>query len=462
MKTKILQYVALLVFACVSSTVCSADDAKPRVVVLTDVSTWETDDSESLVRLMVHADLLEIEGIVFTTGWSLGETRDEFIGLIHKTIDAYEKDLPNLLKRSEQTGHVQIESRQSVGYWPSPKYLRDRTMFGSKKRGAQHIGEGNDSPGSRLIIDLVDEDDDRPLWVNVWGGGNTIAQSIWRIKQDRSEAELKKFLGKLRVYTITDQDRDQKTPFSDSAHQWMRRAFEKDLFFLWDECAWKFQNGTGRRKWDEYEEHIQGHGNLGNEYPKYKYGVEGDTPAFLHLLPIGLNDPIVPTHGGWGGFFEWGISEDKETKCFTNFEKPAYDQCRKLEEHFYAATFNNFAARMDWAKDGTGNRNPIVKIDEDLSLNILTKSPKVGEQVTLDASGSFDPDHNNLSFIWWVLSDAGTYKQAVEIRGQDQSKATLDVPVNSAGKTIHVICEVTDDGSPSLTSYRRVIFEPCE
>lgn len=432
------------------------------MVVLTDVSTWETDDSESLVRLMVHADMLEIEGIVFTTGWSLGETRDEFLGLIHKAIDAYEKDLPNLLKRSGQTTHGQIESRQSVGYWPSPKYLRDRTMFGSKKRGAQHIGEGNDSPGSQLIIDLVDEDDDRPLWVTVWGGGNTVAQSIWRVKQDRSEAELKKFLSKLRVYTITDQDRDQKTPFSDSAHQWMRRDFEKDLFFLWDECAWKFQNGTGRRKWDEYEKHIQGHGNLGNEYPKYKYGVEGDTPAFLHLLPIGLNDPNVPTHGGWGGYFDWGLGEDKETSCYTNFDKPTYDQCRKLEEHFYAATFNNFAARMDWAKDGTGNRNPVVKIDEDLTLKILTKTPKAGERVTLDASGSFDPDHNNLSFIWWVLSDAGTYKQAVGIRGRDQSKATLDVPVNSAGKTIHVICEVTDDGSPSLTSYRRVIFEPCE
>jgi len=44
---------------------------KPRVVVLTDVSTWETDDSESLVRLLVHADMLEIEAIIYTTGWSL-------------------------------------------------------------------------------------------------------------------------------------------------------------------------------------------------------------------------------------------------------------------------------------------------------------------------------------------------------------------------------------------------------
>ena len=100
----------------------TAAELKPRMVVLTDVSTWETDDSESLVRLLVHADLIEIEGIVFTTGWSLDKIRDDFIDLIHDATSAYEKDLPNLLKRSAQTVHDQDESRQEIGYWPSAKY----------------------------------------------------------------------------------------------------------------------------------------------------------------------------------------------------------------------------------------------------------------------------------------------------------------------------------------------------
>ncbi|WP_291369510.1 nucleoside hydrolase-like domain-containing protein [Cyclobacterium sp.] len=64
--------------------------SKPRIVVLTDVSTWETDDNESLVRLMAHADLLKIEALIFTTGWSLDKTRENFMGLIHTAIDAYE------------------------------------------------------------------------------------------------------------------------------------------------------------------------------------------------------------------------------------------------------------------------------------------------------------------------------------------------------------------------------------
>ena len=37
---------------------------KPRLVVLTDISTWEPDDHESLIRLLVHADMFEIEGLI--------------------------------------------------------------------------------------------------------------------------------------------------------------------------------------------------------------------------------------------------------------------------------------------------------------------------------------------------------------------------------------------------------------
>jgi hypothetical protein len=40
------------------------------------------------------------------------------------------------------------------------------------------VGEGNDSPGSQLITKLADEQDDRPLWITVWGGGNTLAQAV--------------------------------------------------------------------------------------------------------------------------------------------------------------------------------------------------------------------------------------------------------------------------------------------
>jgi hypothetical protein len=403
---------------------------KPRIVVLTDVSTWETDDSESLVRLLVHADLFEIEGLIFTTGWSLDETRDDFIQLIHDAIDAYEKDLPNLLKRSDQVGFREDESRQTIGYWPDPDYLRKQTMFGSKKRGISQIGKDNISDGSNLIIELADEDDERPLWILVWGGGNTLAQAVWQVQQERSETELIAFLHKVPTFAITDQDRAYKggTPFDISSHFWLRKEFEKDLMFLWDECAWKFQNGTGRKNWDEYALHIQSHGNLGKVYPKYKYGVEGDTPSFLHIMPNGLNNPLIPDQVGWGGYFEWGKGPDDATYAYTNFKEKAYEICSGYEAYFYPATFNNFVARMDWAAKGKGNRNPVIILNGEKGIDPIHIEKKQGKSITLDASKSYDPENDQLNFKWWILPEAGTYQNEISIHDNNSNKVTNKIP----------------------------------
>jgi hypothetical protein len=434
---------------------------KPRLVVLTDISTWETDDHESLIRLLVHADMFEIEGIIITTGWSMEDVTKvkQFKDIATGVIEAYEMDLPNLLKRSNQSGFLQDNEMQEIGYWPSAQYLQERTMFGSMYMGIDKIDATNTSEGSNLIIQLADEDDDRPIWVTFWGGGNTLAQSIWQVQQTRNEAELKEFLNKIRVYAITDQDRPQRSSFEISSHAWMRREFSEDLLFIWDDCAWKYQNGTGKSNWTAYETNIQNHGNLGKQYPKYKWGVEGDTPAFLHLMPNGLNDPNQPTQVSWGGYSNWGIGEDNNGYSYVNYTGSEYTTCMNYEAYFYPATFNNFAARMDWAKGGKGNRNPIVEVNGDKSITIITKKVREGATIVLDASASTDPDGDALTYKWWIQAEAGTYTGTVTVLNSNSSKITLNVPANSAGKNFHIICEVTDNGKPQLTSYRRILIE---
>jgi hypothetical protein len=438
---------------------------KPRLVVLTDISLSEPDDHQSLIRLLVHADMYEIEGVILTNGWSTRHPAED-MAKANGTIAAYGKDLPNLMKRSNQIGFSHDDAQQKIGYWPSAQYLTERTVFGSLVMGIKHIGANNNSAGSDLLIRLADEADDRPIWVVCWGGGNTLAQAIWKVQQTRSAPELKAFLNKFRVYTQDDQDRENPNGTSRysslelSSHAWMRREFSGDLHFIWDNAAGSYMVGAAKRGlWPLYVTHIQNHGNLGNQYPKYVYGVEGDTSSFLHLMPNGLNDPDVPTQAGWGGYFEWGLGSDNNGYSYVNRTGEAKNICRKYVAKFEPAYFNNFAARMDWAKDGKGNRNPVVIIDGDGSIKVITKTHKPGDTVVLDASASSDPDGDALSYKWWIQPEAGSYKSTVEIKNSLSDKTTITIPEDSSGKSFHVICEVTDDGAHNLTSYRRIIFD---
>ena len=440
---------------------------KPRVVILTDIAPndVEPDDMESMIRLMAHADLFEIEAIIATSGWNSGKKQYpvEWANIIHSVIDNYEKDLNNLMRRSEQTAFMDNEeSPQRIGYWPSANYIHSRVVMGSLFLGQKQIGESNRSDASDYIIKLANENDNRPLWVIAWGGANTLAQAIWLVEQEDSPEKLQQFLKKLRVYTITDQDVPywayRKHRYSFSSHKYMREKYADELLFIWDESAYISQNYIGANNWNDYVAHIQGHGHLGAIYPKYKYGVEGDTPSFLHIMPNGLNNPSVPDMVGWGGYFVRQKSKDKSSVCYTNHQGDVNKISQRYEQYFYPAIFNNFAARMDWAQDGIGNRNPIVIVDGCVGLDIIHKEVKAGTSITLNAEKTFDPDEDRLNYRWWVLPEAGNYEGDITIENNLSSTTTILIPQDAQQSTIHIICEVQDDGVPALTSYRRIIL----
>ena len=289
--------VALLLIALLNAPNATAQpNQRPRIIVLTDI-TNEPDDQESLVRFLVYANEYDIEGLIATTStWLRNRTS---VDNIRQCVTAYGKVRNNLSKHADG--------------FPTVKQIETVIKEGRPEFGMQGVGKGKNTSGSDHIIAMVDRDDPRPIWVTAWGGANCLAQALWHVRETRSPAEVDRFVAKIRVYTISDQD---------DAGPWMRREFPK-LFYVvspggersaeYNEATWTgisgdeyYLNGPGYRvdlvsnEW--LLKHVRpNHGPLGEKYPKWEYIMEGDTPSYMNLINNGLGSHESPGYGGWGG-----------------------------------------------------------------------------------------------------------------------------------------------------------------
>ena len=213
----------------------------------------------------------------------------------------------------------------------------------------------------------------------------------------------------------------------------------------------------GKRNWPQHQQHIQSKGALGKEYPNYKWGVEGDTPSFLYVMPNGLNDPEDPRQAGWAGYHERGLCPDSLTTAWTSWQEPVRTISVGYKTRFYPDELNDFMARMQWADEGRGNRNPQVVVNGKKGRQPIFIKAKAGKTIRLDASKSTDPDGDALTFHWWKQPEIG--KGALGLTGFDTSKPTVSIPSDATGQTFHLICEVHDNGPFKLVAYRRVILQ---
>jgi hypothetical protein len=179
--------------------------AKHRLIVITDIGN-EPDDFQSMVRLMLYTNQIDIEGLIAST--SVHQKSHVSPGLIQKVILSYGKVQPNLLKHEPG--------------FPTAQKLSGMVKQGLPVYGMKGVGKEKDSEGSDWIIKRLEKADSRPLWISVWGGASTLAQALWKIRETKSEAEIKRLIGKLRVYTISDQD---------DSGPWIRKNFA-DLFYI--------------------------------------------------------------------------------------------------------------------------------------------------------------------------------------------------------------------------------------
>jgi hypothetical protein len=456
----------------------------PRVIVISDIGN-EPDDQMSLVRLLVYSNELDIEALIAATStWQKSTTHPE---TMHSLISAYGEVRPNLLLHAQG--------------WPTAEDLNHRVASGQAAYGMAAVGEGKLSEGAQAIIRSVDRDDPRPIWVSIWGGANTLAQALLEVRSKRTAAETARFIAKLRVYSISDQD---------DTGPWIRCEFP-DLFYIvypttptggeYYYAAWTgisgdiyYRNGAGAdtttvtNEW--LDANIRSKGALGKHYPRFLFIMEGDTPSFLNLIDNGLNAYRRPDWGGWGGRYLyrqtygethpiWTQGGDlfsrvtsQDTVTGADGREHTSDQATiwRWREAFQ----NDFAARMSWsiADYKHANHNPIVEVNGQAGTAPIVLDAEVGKPVVLDASRSQDPDGQPLHFKWFVYGEAGAASgnvADVTLAEADTRKATVTptspcrarwlplLPCKGDG-VAHIILAVTDEGSPRLTSYRRIIL----
>lgn len=458
---------------------------KPRVFIVSDISN-EPDDAESLCRYLLYSNELDTRGLVAcTSNWMKRVVHPEDM---EKIIRAYAKVVKNLNK------HVHPDNQ-----YPPAEHFLDVLNTGPALYGKEALKTDVPlSDGAKLLIERLEESD-KPLWVLCWGGTNVLAQALQEISKIRSEEEAASLRSRMRVYAISDQD---------DTGAWIRLTFP-DIFYIvsihgWNQygmAAWTGISGDRFYNFDQggpdfskferawLKEHVQ-IGALGEAYPDYMFIPEGDTPTFLYLIQNGLGVPERPDYGSWGGRYsasdlhgrQFGDTVDrvegKDGKTYTSNHATIW--------RWRDAFQNDFAARIQWTLHDTPskcNHQPIAVVNGHAEVAPLQLEAEAGAEIVLDASESHDPDGDELGFSWYQYKDVTATQWWVDaevadcsITPQDDAKAGRVVKIQlpppekcavdmftrepvAVGQQLHFILEVTDNGTPPMKTYKRVIVQ---
>jgi cellulose-binding protein len=456
----------------------------PRMIVISDIGN-EPDDQMSLTRLLLYANELDIEALIAATStWQKNVVHPETIRAL---IEAYGRVRPNLLLHAAG--------------WPTAEELENRVYTGQPSYGMAATGLDKTSEGAQAIIKAADRNDERPLWITLWGGANTLAQALIHVRATRSPEDVDKLIGKLRASSISDQD---------DAGPWIRKEFP-NLFYIvqpstptggeYYYATWTgisgdayYRNCAGAdsssvtNEW--LDANVRGKGPLGKLYPRFLFIMEGDTPSYLGLIDNGLDSYARPDWGGWSGRYIfrqpygethpiWTQGGDLFSRVTSQDEVTGVDGRQYISDQatiwrWRAAYQNDFAARMDWTINDYkhANHSPVLQVNGNAGTGPVYIHVKVGQPVTLDASSSHDPDGQPIHYHWFHYAEAGstqTSLAAITISGADTAKAVVTATATCrpgwlklgtscpAEGIAHIILAATDTGSPRLTSYRRMI-----
>ena len=400
-----------------------------------------------MVRFLLYANMFDVKAICATS--RLGHGQDTRLDIIYKQIKAYSEVYPNLLLHSRN--------------YPSPDYLNSVVKNGQGDQFS--FGKDCDTEASDFIIKVVDEATNS-VHIAIWGGQRELAQALWKVKDTRSIEQMTDFCSKIQVHAIGDQDKHRDWILDNfKSIRYVSDGFvPSGNFGIREISAFRGIYMTGDISMQDGEwvkANIRGNGSLSDCYQLNGSGTdgmkEGDTPSFLGLIGNGLNVPEKPEWGGWGGRYR--LLNSNLFIDALDFLNGTLNE-RHTVARWRPAFQHDFMARIKWCVEpyASANHNPVVILNESSGLSPLFLNAKVGDVMVFEASKSFDPDGNTLSMNWFVYDEISFVGYVGLKLLSGDKKCKLKVPTQATGRTFHLILEVTDNGTPSLTSYKRILI----
>jgi len=514
--------VVLIIMLCLYSKSTKAQsygkEIRPRIVVTCDP---ELDDNNSLIRFLLYSSDLQVEGLIYAssgfhwkgdgkgTKWFVPGREYARFGIdtcpceswrwakderfIDNVVDAYAKVYPNLKVHNPN--------------YPTPEELKTKIKYGN----IEFDGDiSKDSPGSDLIKSLMLDDKPGQLFITAWGGQSTIARALKSIQEQYEYTTewgnvKKKISHKVVLLPSGDQDDTYakyiKPNWPDIEYRQFSggpnysygaqlRAKSEDSIYL--TSSWMKENVSDRgplgalyRVWGDGKQMVKGDimdyfgltGYTDDQLRKMGYVVwmpvqakgswlgEGDDGTFMNMPGNGLRAYEDGSYGGWGGRqlsnkesenFSFQMSDTSQQAMVSALSSiNSQNKSTNTYPDFFPAAQQDFAARLKWSvtpKYSDANHEPVVTIEG--PLNVLV-SP--GETIRLNGNVS-DSDKDKVSIKWWQFQ-VGTYPNKVDISNPTSLQSKVTIAKDAvAGQTIHLILEATDNGSPALTTYQRVII----
>ncbi len=441
---------------------------------------WNGDGVQTLEETGLH---VKVNGNrTRNLGWGddIMEWRPMELGWIENLIlTGYEEAYPNLVKHDPR--------------YPTPGELVGRTAVGN-------IEFENDmrfdTAGSNLIRKTILDDDPRTLYLQAWGGANTIGRALMSIEEEFSAADnwdeiREKVNKKVVIIACGDQDYAYEDYISVKWPDVLKMNCAGGMGFSFASDAsypyiytfqgdWlmeniKFGHGTLNRMYRLYGDgqYIKGEldfkqfgivenleedvivmsfGTREANFNRYDFISEGDSPCWMYLVPNGLRGLENHQYGSWGGRPSVPGEDNSEYNYFTGKMSGNFSLLRWLD------TFqNDWAARADWcvaASYEDANHAPVV----DLAEKDIEAAP--GTVLKLECPAS-DPDGDELSYFWEVYGDISTYagELPIQARSLGNGKGIFVVPSDAAdGDMISIVVAVTDNGTPALTRYAQYMI----